>query len=38
VTVNGKAFEYMHNPIEFKVGEPVRIYLVNMTEIDPIKR
>lgn len=35
-TVNGKAFEYMHNPIEFKVGEPVRIYLVNMTEIDPV--
>lgn len=35
-TVNGKAFEYMHNPIEFKVGEPIRIYLVNMTEIDPI--
>jgi FtsP/CotA-like multicopper oxidase with cupredoxin domain len=35
-TVNGKAFEYMHHPIEFKVGEPIRIYLVNMTEIDPI--
>ena len=35
-TVNGKAFEYMDNPIELKVGEPVRIYLVNMTEIDPL--
>lgn len=35
-TVNGQPFEYMHNPIEFKVGEPIRIYLVNMTEIDPI--
>lgn len=35
-TVNGKAFEYMHHPIQLKAGEPVRIYLVNMTEIDPI--
>jgi FtsP/CotA-like multicopper oxidase with cupredoxin domain len=35
-TVNGQPFEYMNNPIELKVGEPVRIYLVNMTEIDPI--
>jgi FtsP/CotA-like multicopper oxidase with cupredoxin domain len=35
-TVNGKAFEYMNNPINLKIGEPVRIYLVNMTEIDPI--
>jgi FtsP/CotA-like multicopper oxidase with cupredoxin domain len=35
-TVNGKAFEYMNHPIELKTGEQVRIYLVNMTEIDPI--
>lgn len=35
-TVNGQPFEYMDNPIEFKVGEKIRIYLINMTEIDPI--
>jgi FtsP/CotA-like multicopper oxidase with cupredoxin domain len=35
-TVNGQPFDYMHNPIEFKVGEKIRIYLINMTEIDPI--
>lgn len=35
-TVNGQPFEYKNNPIEFKVGEKIRIYLVNMTEIDPI--
>lgn len=33
-TVNGKAFEYMHNPIELEVNEPVRIYLLNMLEFD----
>ncbi|MGH9990347.1 MAG: multicopper oxidase domain-containing protein [Nitrososphaera sp.] len=32
--VNGKAFEYMHSPIELKTGEPVRIYLLNMLEFD----
>jgi FtsP/CotA-like multicopper oxidase with cupredoxin domain len=33
-TVNGKAFEYMDNPIELKQGENYRIYLVNMLEFD----
>ena len=35
-TVNGKAFEYMEKPIELKVGQPVRIYLLSMTELDPV--
>lgn len=35
-TVNGIAFYYMHHPIEIKVGEPVRIYLINMLEFDQI--
>jgi FtsP/CotA-like multicopper oxidase with cupredoxin domain len=35
-TVNGKAFEYMQNPIEVKLGQPVRMYLVNMVEFDPV--
>ena len=35
-TVNGKAFQYMDNPIEIKQGEPVRIYLLSMTEFDPV--
>lgn len=33
-TVNGRAFEYMKRPLEIRVGEPVRIYLLNMTEFD----
>jgi FtsP/CotA-like multicopper oxidase with cupredoxin domain len=33
-SVNGKAFEYMEHPINITVGEPVRIYLVNMLEFD----
>jgi len=34
--VNGIPFHYARNPIEIKKGELVRIYLVNMTEFDPI--
>jgi len=33
-TVNGKAFVYADNPINIKVNQPVRIYLVNMLEFD----
>jgi FtsP/CotA-like multicopper oxidase with cupredoxin domain len=33
-TVNGKAFEYMHYPINIEIGKPQRIYLVNMLEFD----
>lgn len=35
-TVNGKAFFYQDHPINLKVDEMVRIYLVNMTEFDLI--
>jgi FtsP/CotA-like multicopper oxidase with cupredoxin domain len=35
-TVNGKAFDYMYNPIQIQAGKPYRIYLVNMVEFDPI--
>lgn len=35
-TLNGKAFEYRDNPIELNVDEPQRIYLVSMTEFDPV--
>ncbi len=35
-TVNGIANYYLDNPIQIRVGELVRIYLVNMTEFDPI--
>jgi FtsP/CotA-like multicopper oxidase with cupredoxin domain len=35
-TVNGKAFEYANKPIPLKLGEPVRIYLLSMTEFDPV--
>lgn len=35
-TVNGVAFHYQNYPIQLRVGEPVRIYLVNMTEFDLI--
>lgn len=34
--VNGIAFWFNDHPIEIKVGELVRIYLVNITEYDPI--
>ena len=33
-TVNGKAFEYMMNPIVLQTGKPYRIYVVNMLEFD----
>jgi FtsP/CotA-like multicopper oxidase with cupredoxin domain len=32
-TVNGKAFDYMYNPIQIQNGKP---YRVNMVEFDPI--
>jgi len=35
-TVNGKANYYMERPIKLKVKEPVRVYLVNITEFDLI--
>jgi FtsP/CotA-like multicopper oxidase with cupredoxin domain len=35
-TVNGVANYYVERPIPLKVGEPVRIYLVNVTEFDLI--
>lgn len=35
-TVNGIANYYLDNPIEIRVGELVRIYLVNLTEFDPV--
>jgi len=34
--VNTVAHHYMAEPIRVRVGEPVRIYLVNLTEFDPI--
>ena len=34
--VNTVAFHYIRHPIQVKVGEPVRIYLTNMTEFDLI--
>jgi FtsP/CotA-like multicopper oxidase with cupredoxin domain len=33
-TVNGKAFDYMNSPIQLKVGEKYRLYIVNMLEFD----
>jgi manganese oxidase len=35
-TVNGKAFDYMDNPIPLNVGQKYRIYLLNMVEFDLI--
>lgn len=35
-TVNGVANYYVTNPIKLKVNEPVRVYLVNLTEFDLI--
>jgi FtsP/CotA-like multicopper oxidase with cupredoxin domain len=35
-SVNGKAFDYVDHPINLTIGEPVRIYLVNMLEFDPV--
>jgi FtsP/CotA-like multicopper oxidase with cupredoxin domain len=34
--VNGIPFHYSRHPIKFKVGESVRIYLINILEYDPI--
>jgi manganese oxidase len=34
--VNTVAFHYARHPIQVKVGEPLRIYLVNVTEFDPL--
>ncbi|MFQ5678033.1 MAG: multicopper oxidase domain-containing protein [Gemmatimonadota bacterium] len=34
--VNTAAFYYQTHPIRVGVGEPVRIYLVNITEFDPV--
>ena len=34
--VNGIPFHYDSNPIQIKVGELVRIFLVNILEYDPI--
>ena len=35
-SVNGMPGYYHENPIPLKVGELVRIYLINMTEFDPV--
>ncbi len=35
-TVNGIAFYYMHHPVKIKLGESVRVYLLNMLEFDLI--
>ena len=34
--VNTVAHAYMHDPIRVRVGQLVRIYLVNVTEFDPV--
>ena len=34
--VNSVAHHHMHTPIEVRVGELVRIYVVNVTEFDPV--
>lgn len=34
--VNSVAFHHMHEPVRVRVGELVRIFLVNLTEFDPI--
>jgi manganese oxidase len=34
--VNSVAFHYLRHPIPLRMGELVRIYLVNFTEIDPV--
>ena len=35
-TVNGIPYYYMNNPIQIEKDQPVRVYLVNMLEFDPI--
>jgi len=34
--VNTVAFHFMYSPVRVRRGELVRIYLVNMVELDPI--
>lgn len=34
--VNTVAFHYLEHPIQVRVGELVRVYLVNITEFDPV--
>ncbi len=35
-TVNGKAFEYMMNPIVLHTGQQYRVYLINILEFDSV--
>lgn len=35
-TVNGRAFDYMMNPIVLYTGKPYRVYIINMLEFDPV--
>lgn len=35
-SVNGIANYYLDNPIQIRIGELIRVYLVNMTEFDPV--
>ena len=35
-TVNGKAFDYMMNPIVLQTGKPYRVYVANILEFDPV--
>ena len=35
-TVNGKAFDYMMNPIVLYTGKPYRVYIANILEFDPV--
>ncbi|HXW11111.1 MAG TPA: multicopper oxidase domain-containing protein [Nitrososphaeraceae archaeon] len=35
-TVNGKAFDYMMNPIVIHTSEPYRVYVLNMLEFDSV--
>ena len=35
-TVNGKAFDYMMNPIVLYTGKPYRVYVINMLEFDTV--
>lgn len=35
-TVNGRAFDYMMNPIVLYTGKPYRVFIINMLEFDPV--
>ena len=35
-TVNGKAFDYVENPIPINMNSNYRIYLINMFEFDQV--